>query len=148
MPLGRVLEDRQHHHRVGLRRLEDPGLLRAHRLDDAGAGRERDRRRRAVGDRVGHRQRVRRGRRADDRVDLVLQRQPPRVDDRGARIAGVVEHDVFDRLAGDRLRQQRDRVLLGDAERDRRAGGRQRDADLDLGERRQCGEAEEREGEQ
>ena len=56
-----------------------------------------------------------------------------RVGDRGRGVGGVVEDDVVDLLAADRLRHQRDRVLLRNAERCRRAGGRDGDADVDVG---------------
>ena len=71
--------------------------------------------------------------RAEHDVDLVLGDELPGVGDRRRGVGGVVEDDVVDLLAADRLRHQRDRVLLRDAERRGRAGGRDGDADVDVG---------------
>ena len=64
--------DRVGHQRVVLRRLEHPLRLRVGRIDDRRRRRHRDHRHFGFGDDVDHRQRVRRDRRADDDVDLVL----------------------------------------------------------------------------
>src|SRR6218665_2840225 len=52
----------------------------------------------------------------------------------GRGVRRIVEHDVVNLLAGDAARHQRHRVFLGNAQRGRRAGGRQRDADMDVGQ--------------
>ena len=127
-----VLEDRAGHHHVGLRGLERPRLFRVHGLDDADRRGERDHRRLAVGEHIDHRQRVGRGGRADDRIDLVLADQLFCVLHRGRRIGGVVEQDVLDALSRDSLRAQRNRVLFGNAEGSGRPGRGHRHPDPHL----------------
>mmetsp|Transcript_6985 Transcript_6985/g.29651 ORF Transcript_6985/g.29651 Transcript_6985/m.29651 type:complete len:571 (-) Transcript_6985:511-2223(-) len=138
-----VGHDGQGHHDVVLRRLEHPALLRVDGLDDAGRGRHRDHRRAGLGHRIDHRQRVGRGGRADDDVDLVVGDQLARIGDGRGGVGGVIQDDVVDLLATQGLRHQREGVLLGDAQRRGRAGGRQRDADIDIGlggQGQRCGE--------
>jgi hypothetical protein len=119
---------------VGLRRLKTSALRLAGSTIRAEAAIE------SIGVRPGrdvdHRERVRRDRRADDDVDLVLAQQLARVGHRLGRVRAVVEHDPVDLLAGDRRRQELERVLLRDAERCGRPGRGQRHADVDVRDRR------------
>jgi transposase-like protein len=92
------------HQSVVLRRLEHPMALVVHWLDDARRTGDADHRRAALGRGIDHCERVRRDRRADDRIDAVLVDEAARVDRRDGRVGGVVKDDVFDGMAGDLLR--------------------------------------------
>ena len=96
------------------------------------ACRRRQHRRLRLGDELEHAHRIRRARRPDQRVDLLLGNQLLHVGDALRRIARVVEIEVFDRRVADTLRQQRDRILLRNADERRRTGRRRDDADLHL----------------
>jgi hypothetical protein len=102
-------------------------------LDDAGGAGDGDHRGLGFGSDFQHRQRGRGDRGTDQQIDLVFRDQLARILHGLGRVRRVVEHDVLDLLAGDLGREQRHRVLFRDAERGGRAGGRDRDADLDLG---------------
>ena len=71
-------------------------------------------------------------------IDVAAESQTPVIS--MAASARIIEHDVVDLLAADGLGHQRDGVLLGNAERGRRPGGRDRDADVDVGLRERRGE--------
>jgi len=131
-----VLDDRRRHLGIVLRSLEHPCPLGVHRIDDAGRRGHGKHWRLGFRDNVDHRQRIGRGRRADDHVHLVLGDQLARVLDRGSGVRGIVEDDIVDLLAGDGRRQERKRVLFGNAQRRRRTGSRKSDPDIDVGLRR------------
>ena len=83
--------------------------LRVERLDHRRRADRRHQRHLALGDDVEDRERVRRRRRADQRVDVVFLDQLLDVLHRARRVAAVVELDVLDRGVADLLRQQRRR---------------------------------------
>jgi hypothetical protein len=84
-----------------------------------------------------HAHRIARAGGPDQRVDLAFAEQLLGQRHALRRIAGVVEHHVLDVEVADLLRQQRNGVLLRDADEGNRAGRRGDDADLDLGMHRQ-----------
>jgi hypothetical protein len=117
---------------VVLRRLEHPALLGIERLDDARRAHGGHHRNFGLRDEIEDRQRIRRGRRADQRVDVVLLDELLDVLHGARGVSAVLELHVLDGRVTDLPGQQVPGVFLRNADRRRRSGGGDHEADLHL----------------
>ena len=127
--------DRVRHQRVILRSLEHPFGFRVGGQDDGRGRRHRDHRNFGLEHHVTHGQGIGRYRRSNDHVDVILTQQFARVLDRFGRVRLVVEDDEVELLPADRRRADHlERIFFRNAERRRRTGRRERNADIDVGD--------------
>jgi len=84
---------------------------------------------------------------SDQRVDVVFADELLRILHRACRVASILELKVLDRCIADPGRQQGRRVLLRDADRGGRSGGRNHEADFHLPLSRERHQANKRDGE-
>ena len=139
--LRHVIGDRGRHQGIVLRRFEHPFLLLVHRRDDERGAGERDEGRLRLRRDLDERDGGWRDRAADQGIHLVIRDELAGIGDGLGGVAAVIEHDVFDALAGDLLGQKRDRLRLRNAERGARPGLGDDDADLDSGRARRRDQA-------
>ena len=130
--LAHVLDQRRGDQVVVLRGLEHPASLGVDRFDHRRRADGRQQRHLVLGDDVQDRQRIRRRRRTDDGVDVIFGDQLPGVLHGASRIASILELHVVDRRLADPRGEQRAGVLLRNADRRRRTGRRNHQADPDL----------------